>query len=76
MCCSTRSVGFYPLPKELVNRERRNVAEELGLAPDWLDDAAKAFVPEGTGYETWQAFSNLTVSTIDDRCRPQILSRR
>jgi len=39
----------------------------MGLDPDWLNDAGKAFVPAGAGYETWQALSHLTVSTVDAR---------
>jgi hypothetical protein len=43
------------------------VADELGLDHDWLNDAAKAFVPAAAGYETWQTLSHLTISTINAR---------
>src|SRR5207253_8539141 len=40
---------------------------------DWSSDvcssdlAAKAYVPANAGYETWQAMSHLSVSTVDAR---------
>jgi hypothetical protein len=39
----------------------------MGFADDWLNDAAKGFVPPNAGYETWQSMSHLTVSAVDAR---------
>ena len=39
----------------------------MELSDDWLNDAAKAYVPADAGYETWQALSHLTISTVDAR---------
>jgi hypothetical protein len=42
------------------------VAEVLGLPDDWLNDAAKAFIPPNAVFEAWRSFSNLE-EILDDR---------
>jgi hypothetical protein len=64
---ATRDVDAWFTEPQAVRAAARLVAEEMGLADDWLNDAAKAFVPPNAGYETWQALSNLTISTVDPR---------
>lgn len=56
--------AWFTEPQEMRAAARR-VAEEMGLDPQWLNDAAKAFVPAAAGYETWQALSHLAISSVD-----------
>ncbi len=64
---STRDVDAWFSNPRVVRAAAREVAEEMGLPEDWLNDAAKAFVPPGARFETWASLSNLTVSTADPR---------
>jgi hypothetical protein len=52
---------------QAVREAARVVAMEMALDENWLNDAAKAFVPEHPGYEAWQTFSHLTISVVDAR---------
>jgi hypothetical protein len=56
--------GWFTEPQD-VRAAARDVAGELGLAEDWLNDAAKGFVPQNAGYERWQEYTHLTISTVD-----------
>jgi hypothetical protein len=59
---ATRDVdAWFSEPRD-VRAAAQLVAKEMGLPEDWLNDAAKAFVPANAGYETWQQLPNSTVS--------------
>ncbi len=67
---STKNVDGGFTEPQAVRRAAQTVAGELDLPDDWLDDAAKGFVPPNAGYERWQVFPNLTVSTADTETLP------
>ena len=64
---ATKDVDAWFSEPETVRAAAREVAEELDLADDWLNDAAKAFVPPNAGYDTWAELENLTISVVDPR---------
>ncbi len=64
---ATKDVDGWFTEPEAVRASARIVAEALALPEDWLNDAAKAFVPQGAGFERWRAMPNLDVLVADDR---------
>jgi hypothetical protein len=64
---ATKDVDGWFTDPDAVRAAAREVAEELRLPEDWLNDAAKGFVPANAGYETWASLSHLTISTVDAR---------
>lgn len=56
--------GWFSNP-QVVRQAAREVADELSLPEDWLNDAAKGFVPANAGYDTWRALPHLRVSHVD-----------
>ncbi len=64
---STQDVDAWFTEPQVVREAVRAVATDLDLPEDWLNDAAKGFVPQNAGYETWQVLPHLTISTVDAR---------
>lgn len=64
---STKDVDGWFTEPQAVRAAAREVAEEMHLPEDWLNDAAKAFVPPGATFERWRSFPHLDISVADDR---------
>lgn len=64
---STRDVDGWFTEAAVVRAAAREVAEDLGLPEDWLNDVAKAFVPDGAVFERWRSLPSLDISVADDR---------
>jgi hypothetical protein len=64
---ATRDVdGWFDDPG-VVRAAAARVAETLQLPVDWLNDAAKGFLPAGARFEAWRMLPNLEIYVADAR---------
>lgn len=64
---ATRNLDAWFAPAPDVREAVRAVAASLDLPEDWLNDAAKAFLPERARFERWREWPSLEVAVADEK---------
>jgi hypothetical protein len=62
---STKDVDGWFTEPQFMREAATMVARELAIQPDWLNDAAKGFIPQGARFEKWKEWSHLEVLAAD-----------
>ena len=65
---STKDIDALYEPKGDINRLSQNVAVEMNLPSDWLNDGVKGFMSENTTTQTYAKFGGLSVKSVTPEC--------
>ncbi len=64
---STKDVDGWFTEPQVLRAAARKIAGDLNLPEDWLNDAAKGFLPQNAEFEEWCQWSNLEVLVANPR---------
>ena len=62
---STNDIDGWFSNATVVRNAADRIGSELGLDANWLNDAAKGFLPDVVGKEAWRDYGHLSVSVAD-----------